>query len=98
MFKLDEQSVKKLEMLLNRPISDEEGSREHFDQFTDNDLSDIRLLTKGGIGVDATKYVMFLLNGRGGIRNAASFVESVIKGDLPLSEWLEHYYKPESHV
>ncbi len=82
---------KKIEMLLGRSISEDANKLLSYKEISDADLNDLRLLAEGGF-IDAANYLLYCLDGKGGLRNASSFLDKVVKNGMSLQEWLAQFY------
>lgn len=92
MVKIDDSSVKTLEQLLGRGISQEEGSCRDYAEVYDRHVEDVRELVRKRLDVYANKYVIYLLGEKGSLSNSMTFVYHVVKKGMDLNYWMEKVY------
>ena len=91
-FSIQKTEFEKIEMRLGRSIADESETLSGYQEISDPDLQDLRLLAKGS-AIDATNYLLYRLGGKGGLINASSYISRVVKGDMSSQEWVELFYR-----
>lgn len=91
---ISEQQLNRLEWLLERPVAQDEGCCAGFGQLSELHLRELAKLAVPGTVLDAIVYVRFLMTPPASLRNATTFVDRVIRGDVPVSNWIADYYQP----
>ena len=89
---LSEQQLKRLEWLLERPVAQDEGCCAGFDQLSELHLRELAKLAVPGTVLDAIVYVRFLMSPPASLRNATTFVDRVIRGNVSVSDWIADYH------
>lgn len=82
----------KIQARLGRPIDIDGDRLSGYHDIGDSELQDLRLLAQGST-IDATSYLLFLLGGKGGLANAASYISYVIRAGMSHAEWLQRLHK-----
>lgn len=90
-FPIDKAEFEKIEKRLGRLLNDEGGKLSAYQEISESDLKDLRLLVKGST-IDATNYLLYCLGGKGGLANAVSYIGRVVKGDMSTQEWVRNFY------
>lgn len=84
---LTEELKRKIELVLGRHVqSDECGNVESLSEFSDVDISEIRLLGQKS-GVLAISFIRFRLNSNEDLNTVTSYYASVIQEGLSVETW-----------
>jgi len=92
MLAINEQQLKRLEWLLERPLAQEEGSCPSFDRLSELQHRDLAKLAVPGTVLDAILYVRFLMTPPASLRNATSFVDQVVRQNMSVSYWIANHF------
>lgn len=91
-FSVREDDVRVIEALLGRSIASDANKFSDYQEINGNDLSDLRRLASGS-SINAIVYLLHCLGGKGGLRNASTYIDLVVKNDMSSDYWIEHHYQ-----
>ncbi|WP_075116810.1 hypothetical protein [Pseudomonas aeruginosa] len=87
-FELNPDVESKINLLLGRELSQsEKGGSENFYSFTENDLTEFRLLEESS-GILAVSYIRYKLSAKIDLNAVVAFYAAVVQQKIPIEEWM----------